>query len=176
MHSYSKTKRKHDFLIGMLVFIGVAVLVAGLVFAIRFKPEIMDKNQIAGVPGDLSDENGYTSYSATGVATVSLCCAPSYDGQTADLYLVNPAENQVLLKAEFYSVKAVVNSTSGETTFLPDQLIGETGYIRPGNYVRQVRLKNLPKDQDTKVMIKICTMIEDSGQSNGFFYIRTIIS
>lgn len=175
MHTYSKTKQKHDILIGMIAFAVVAVLVTGLVFAIRYKPEIMDQNQVAGVPGELPEKNAYTSYSAAGVATVSLCCAPSYDGKNAELYITNPAENKVLLKAELYTVKAVENGSNGEITFLPDQLIGETGYIRPGNYVRQVCLKNVPKDRNSKIMIKICTRIEESGQSNGFFYIRTAV-
>lgn len=175
MHTYSRTKRKHDLLIGMLIFVCISVLTAGLVFAIRFSPDIMDRNQVAGVPADLPTENGYTAYSAAGVATVSLCCVPSYDGKNADVYLTNHAENQALVKAEFYSVKTVDNGTGGEVV-LPDQLIGETGYIRPGSYVRQVRLKNLPKGENSKIMIKICTMLEDSGRSNGFFYIRTTIS
>ena len=176
MQTYSITQRKRNILIGGLILLAAIVLVAGFVLALNFKPDIMDPNQIAGAPENLPAGTGYTSYSAAGVATVSLCCAPSYDGRIADVYLTNPADSKVLIKAEFYTVKESRNETTGEITYLPDGQIGETGYIRPGAYVRQVRLKHFPAGQNGRLMIKISTMIESTRESNGFFYIRTTVS
>ena len=176
MHTYSKTQQKRNLLIGGSVLLAAIVLVAGFVLALNFKPDIMDPNQIAGAPENLPAETGYTSYSAAGVATVSLCCAPSYDGRIADVYLTNPADSEVLIKAEFYTVRESRNETTGEVTYLPDAMVGKTGYLRPGSYIRQVRLKHFPAGQNGRLMIKISTMIEETRESNGFFYIRTTVS
>ena len=105
------------------------------------------------------------------MCNVSLCCEPAFDGKKADIFLTNPEENEVLIKASFYTVKTVVSSETGKVTYLPGELLGETGFIHPGTYVKSVSLGNISSDSETVVMVKISTIFEDTRRSNGLFYI-----
>lgn len=98
------------------------------------------------------------------------------DAGYASIYLTSPADNDVLIRAELYSVKTVYDESTGQATFLPDKLLGKTGFIRPGTYVEKVRVKGLRSGENTKVMVKISTMYEESGTSKGIFYIRTTVN
>ena len=91
------------------------------------------------------------------------------------ILLTNPADNDVLIRAELYSVKTVYNAETGQATFLPDKLLGRTGFIHAGTFVEKVKVKRLRSGEETKVMVKISTMYEDTRTSKGIFYIRTTV-
>ena len=175
MHRYSFTQMKKTLLIGGGCVLLVALLVGGMIFAFSLKPQIYEKNALEGAPQGLPESVGYVSYESDGVCKVTLACTPDFDGSIAKVYLTSPAENSVLIKAEFYSVQ-VVTQSDGSADFLPDEKLGETGFLRPGTYVEDVKLKGLTAGTENRVFVKIATMNEDSGTSNGVFYIRTVIS
>ena len=58
---------------------------------------------------------------------------------------------------------------------LPDKLLGRTGFIHAGTFVEKVKVKGLRSGEETKVMVKISTMYEDTRTSKGIFYIRTTV-
>ena len=175
MHVFSKTKLKKDIIIALAIFSVLAVVVAGFVFAIAMEPKIIDKNETAGEPQNQSDIRGYAAYEAPDVCKVKICCEPTLDKGYASVWLTNTADNDVLVRAELYSVKSVYNAETGQTTFLPDKLLGKSGFIHPGTYVEKVRVKGLKAGEATKVMVKISTMYEDTRKSKGIFYIRTTV-
>ena len=175
MHSFSKTKLKKDILIVLAVLAVVAVLVTGMILIIRMEPKMIDKNETAGEPQDQSAIAGYVAYEAPDVCKVKICCEPTLNGGYASIWLTNPADNDVLVRAELYSVKTVYNTETGQATFLPDKLLGKTGFIRPGTFVEKVKVKGLRSGEETKVMVKISTMYEDTRTSKGIFYIRTTV-
>ncbi|HBF15546.1 MAG TPA: hypothetical protein DDW30_07695 [Clostridiales bacterium] len=175
MHRYSMTQMKKLVLIGAACLLLVAAVVAGLVFAALFKPEIYEKQAVDGAPQGLPESYGYVAYETDGVCKVLLACTPAFDGKYASINLTNPEENGVLLKAELYSVK-VVQTSDGKADFAPDKKLGETGFLRPGTYVETVKLSGLTAGEENRVLVKIATMNEENRTSNGFFYIRTTIS
>ena len=64
---------------------------------------------------------------------------------------------------------------SGQGSFLPDKLLGKTGFIHPGTYVEKVKVRGVRAGVETKIMVKISTMYEDTQMSKGIFYIRTTV-
>ena len=171
MYSFRKTQLKRELLIGLGVVLALLAAVAVFVAALLAEPDIIDANETVGAPSGLSEKDGYVSYGAEGVCNVSLCCEPAFDGKKADIFLTNPEENEVLIKASFYTVKTVVSSETGKATYLPGELLGETGFIHPGTYVKSVSLGNISSGSETVVMVKISTIFEDTRRSNGLFYI-----
>ena len=176
MYSFSKTQLKREIFIGSVIVLALIVAVSVFVAAMLAEPDIIDQNEIVGAPSGLSEDDGYVSYGAAGVCNVSLCCEPAFDGKKADIFLTNPQENEVLVKASFYTVKTVVNQATGKASYIPDKLLGETGYIHPGTYVKSITLKNVPSGSATAVMVKISTIFEDTRLSNGIFYVFMSIS
>lgn len=175
MHRYSQTQMKKMVLIGAACVLVVAALVTGMVFALRIKPQIYEKQALDGAPENLPESYGYVSYESEGVCKVTLACTPEFDGKYAKINLTNPEENDVLLRAELYTAKQVQNS-DGTIDFMPDKKLGETGFLRPGTYVESVKLSGLTAGSATRVFVKIATMNEEDRTSNGFFYIRTTVS
>lgn len=175
MHSLSKTKLKRDLRIAFAVIAAFLLVLVGFILIIRMEPRIIDKNETAGEPQNQSAIDGYVAYEAPDVCKVKICCEPTVEGGYAQIYLTNPEGNDVLIRAELYSVKTVYNSETGQASFLPDKLLGKTGFIHAGTYVKDVKVKGLRSGEETKVMVKISTMYEDSRKSNGVFYIRTTV-
>ena len=163
-----------------LILIILAVLAAGLAFSAFFlmlhiSPSLLDKNRLSGVPSDIPEEQGYRSYSAEGVCDVALCGNPLIDGKSVRLLLTNPESNTVWLRAEIYSVSFTYDTSGNITAASPDKKLGESGFIRPGEYVETVSLSRKLKEDKVYVMIKIATYVEETGTSNGYFYINTAL-
>lgn len=175
MHAFSRTKLKRDALLALAVAAVAAFLVVGFVLILRMEPRLIDEHETPGEPPNAAEIRGYTAYAAPDVCQVRLCGEPTLDGGYANLYLTNPAANDVLLCAELYSVKVVKNGQTGQQSFQPDKLIGKTGFLHPGTYVQKVKVKGIRQGEENWVMVKISTMFEDSRMSNGFFYIRMTV-
>lgn len=175
MHSYSKTKLKKDLRIALIILAVVAIVAVAFVLIIRMEPQVIDKNETPGEPPDASSITGYVAYETPDVCKVKICCEPDLEGGYAFIYLTSPSDNDVLIRAELYSVKTVYDEQSGQATFLPDKLLGKTGFIHPGNYVEKVKVSGIRAGEETKVMVKISTMYEESRTSKGIFYIRTTV-
>ena len=88
---------------------------------------------------------------------VSLCGKLGADGT---VFLTNPKENTVWLKLRVLDEKGNIQ--------------GETGLIRPGEYVRSVLLENVPKDGST-IALKIMAYQPDTYFSEGAATLNTKI-
>ena len=153
----------------------VSVSIALFVCMLGVKPALFDENSMAGAPEDIAKENGYTNFRAEGVCDVILCGNPVITGKTAKFYLTNPAQNTVCIRAEIYAADLAYDSAGNITDAKPGKLLGKSGFIRPGEYVEDIVLKKGLKADSVRVMIKIATYDEESGASNGFFYVNTIL-
>ena len=139
-------KRKHTKLIWLsaaLCILCVAAMACALYYTsqpqIRFIPPDFDPTAVAGVP-DLTPEDGYSALD-TGVYSFSISgILDLKDGKT-DLWLTNHAENENVW------IKVVVKDKN-------DNELGETGLVRPGEYVQSVQFKNPPtKNTDVKLVV-----------------------
>ena len=134
-----------------------------------------ESTPFTGVPAALPEEYGYTFYMPQGYnAAAQVCGNPKIEGRDVYLYLTNPIQNPCQMRAEVFTVKAGVDS-SGKQTFLPDKLLGRTGFIHPGTYVEKVTLDKELSDGDTPVYIKIALRDDETGQSLGSFLVGTTL-
>ncbi len=177
MRSFCYTSFKRTLIIVVVSVLIVAVAVLAFVFMLGVKPELLDKNRVPGLPSDLPEEQGYRSYSAANICDVALCGNPLIDGKEVKLYLTNPASNDVWIRAEIYSVSFTYDLSGKVTAASPDKKLGESGFIKPGEYLESVCLSHKLEGDDSGVyvMIKIATYIEETATSNGFFYVNTVL-
>lgn len=127
----------------------LAVLAVGMIVVLclpksngtaEFTPPPFDENAVSGIP-EVAEELGYSSPYKEGMAyRFSVCGNVMTEGSDAVVYLTNPAENEVWLKLR-------VLDGNGKT-------LGETGLIRPGEYVRCVALSAVPP-AGTRIILKI---------------------
>lgn len=146
----------------------LAVLAAGMIAALclpkssssEFTPPPFEENAAAGVP-EVAEELGYSSPYKEGMSyRFSVCGNVTTEGQSAVVYLTNPAENTVWMKVRLLDGSGAV--------------LGESGLIKPGEYVRAIAL-TAPVAEGTKVKLKIMGYEPETYLSAGAVTLNTAI-
>ena len=126
----------------------------------EFTPPPFEENAVSGVP-EVPENLGYSSPYKEGMAyRFSVCGNVTAEGENAVVYLTNPAENSVWLKLR-------VLDESGK-------MLGETGLIRPGEYVRCVKLSSVPP-AGAKITLKIMGYEPETYHSAGSATLSTVM-
>lgn len=139
-------KRKHTKLVWLSAALCV-MCIAAMAFAlyysaqtqVRFVPPDFDPAAVTGMP-NLTSEDGYSALN-TGVYIFSISgVLDLVDGKT-DLWLTNHADNEkAWLKVVMKDMK--------------NQKLGETGLLRPGEYVQSMQITNPPAETcDVKLVV-----------------------
>lgn len=148
---------------GIICFICVAVMIFVLIQGprqeIRFTPPPFEETAVAGVP-PLTDADGYKPVDAQ-VYKFALCGELMLENGKTDIWLTNDAENEVWLKA-------VLKDAEGAE-------LGETGLIRPGEYVQSIRLAT-ELEQTTDVMIVVMGYEPETYYSMGNVTLYTMLT
>lgn len=131
-------------LIGVLVVVTIVMIVALSISKkekeAQFQPPAMERAAKEGVP-QVSEELGYTELYREGMAyRVSVCGVVTMEGKDAVVYFTNAESNEKYLKLRVLDEN--------------DQVLGETGLLKPGEYVRGVTLKE-ELAAGTKIKLKI---------------------
>lgn len=118
--------------------------------AVEFVPPPFEKTAQQGTP-TVPEALGYGQLDAK-TFQASLCSRMTVQDGKADVYLTNPKENEVWMKLR-------VLSDQGKT-------LGETGLIRPGEYLKSVTFTT-PPSEGTSVTLKIMTYEPELYYSTG---------
>ncbi|MBQ8835610.1 MAG: hypothetical protein IJ001_11925 [Oscillospiraceae bacterium] len=155
-------KQKKNYILPLAAVL-CAVSLAVMVFALtrqevqtkmgEFTPPPFDSAAVVGTP-TVPDGLGYNELDCQ-VYKVSLCGKPTADG---DIYLTNPESNEVWLKVRILDVGG--------------NILGETGLVRPGEYVQTVALTTIPKS-GTPITLKIMAYEPDTYYSAGAASLNT---
>lgn len=160
-------RQKHLLLLAaVLCAAALAVMIAVLAFGAgkgagqaEFTPPSFDPSAVQGTP-DVPDGLGWEELDAQAFKA-SVCGAVVLDGNQADVWLMNQAENAVWLKLR------VLNEAGNA--------LGETGLIKPGEYVRSVAFDTLPRDGDP-VTLKLMAYEPDTYYSAGSVSLKTTVT
>lgn len=162
-----KKKQKKNYILPLAAVLCVLSL-AVMVFALtrqepqtvmgEFTPPPFESTAAHGSP-TVPDGLGWKELDAE-VYQVGICGKFIPKGNTADIWLTNPENNTVWLKVR-------VLDENGNT-------LGETGLVRPGEYVQSVRLDTVPK-AGTPIVLKIMAYQPDTYYSEGAVSLNTTI-
>ena len=119
----------------------------------EFTPPPFDTAAVVGIP-DVPDGLGYSELDCK-VYKVSLCGKLGADGQ---IWLTTPESNEVWLKVRILDAKG--------------NILGETGLVRPGEYVQTVALTTIPKS-GTPITLKIMAYEPETYYSAGAASLNT---
>ena len=164
-----KKKQKNNYILPLAAVLCVLSL-AVMVFALtrqeeiptemgEFTPPPFESTAAHGSP-TVPDGLGWQELDAK-VYKVGICGKFIPDGNTADVWLTNPVSNTVWLKVR-------VLDENGN-------ILGETGIIKPGEYVQSVTLNTVPK-VGTPIVLKIMAYQPDTYYSEGAVSLNTTIS
>lgn len=139
------------FAVALVVMI-VALCIPGEPKKGEFVPPAFEPAAVAGVPR-VSEDSGYTELYKEGMAyRVSVCGIPAIDGQSLTVYFTNTEGNEKYLKLR------VLDEDGG--------MLGETGLLKPGEYVERVELKK-ELAAGTKIKLKIMGYEPETYESAG---------
>lgn len=122
----------------------------------EFTPPPFDAAAVVGTPA-VPDGLGWQELDAVGYKA-GICGKFIPDGNTADVWLTNPESNTVWLKVRVLDEK-------GNT-------LGETGLIKPGEYVQTVTMTSVPKS-GTPITLKIMAYEPETYYSAGAVTLNT---
>ena len=126
----------------------------------EFVPPAFDGAAVTGMP-DVPEGRGWSPLTAGDAFVAYVCGEVIAVGQTADVYFTSPASNTVFLKLRVLDER--------------DNVIGETGLIKPGEYVKSVELTRIP-ESGADIKLKIMAYEPDTYFSAGAASLKTKIS
>lgn len=146
--------------VGLICLISVVFMVFSLSKdpSPAFVPPPFDASAQSGVPS-VPEDLGYGEVDAK-VFRVSVCGVIQAQDGFADLWLTNPAENDLWLKVRMLDAQ-------GKT-------LGETGLIKPGEYVQSVSLAETPPP-NAEITLKIMSYEPETYASAGAVSLNTTI-
>jgi hypothetical protein len=147
--------KKEITLLGVLAALAAALLIVLLtredeIIVNDFVPPAFDSAAVSGLPVGVDTSIYGTLILADGIA-VSLYSAPTVTDGTAQVYFASPASNTAWVRLRLLDAQGV--------------LLGETGLLRPGEYVESLILQTPPKA--AQVIAKILTYEPDTYYSMG---------
>lgn len=126
----------------------------------EFVPPTFDASAVEGTP-EVPEGLGYSAPFQEGMAyRFAVCGNVTMDGRQALVYFTNPAENETWTKLRIYDESGNV--------------LGETGLIKPGEYVQYVEL-NKELASGTPIKLKIMGYEPDTYLSAGSVVLNTQI-
>ena len=128
----------------------------------QFVPPSFDANAVAGVPDIAEGEKGYSVLDARGVYQVGVCGVVAVQGDKADVWFTSPAENTVWLKLR------VQDRQTGA-------ILGETGLIKPGEYVQSITFFEAPA-AGTAIVLRVMSYEPETYYSRGEVTLNTTAS
>lgn len=139
----------------------VAVLaVACALAALAMAAALLHHPQAAAVTGTPAAPEGYGTVDAPAY-TVALCGAPAVQEGAAQLWFTNPGQNTVWLKVRIYTPDGI--------------LLGESGLLKPSQYVQAVALSPVP-DAGTSIVLKVMAYEPDTYHSAGAVTLNTALA
>ena len=128
----------------------------------QFVPPAFDPAAVAGDHGVAEGTNGYSVLDARGVYKVGVCGVVKIVENKADVWFTSPAENTVWLKLR------VQDKQTGK-------ILGETGLIKPGEYVQSITFFEAPA-AGTSIVLRVMSYEPDTYYSKGEVTLNTTAS
>lgn len=150
-------------IVAVLCFISILVMIVTLCSSKEkkgaFVPPAFESMAQVGTP-TVPEDLGWSELDAQAFQ-VSVCGKFVVNDNTADVWLTNPKENTVWLKLRVLDTEGTI--------------LGETGLLKPGEYVRCITLQTVPKE-GTPIVLKLMAYQPDTYYSEGTVTLNTIVS
>lgn len=146
-----------------------AVAVLGMILALTldgrqeiekpaFTPPPFEVSAVVGAP-DVPAGMGYSEFDAK-LFKASVCGEVNVVDGLADIYLTNPESNTAWIKLRVLDGKG--------------NILGETGLIKPGEYVKSVAFTSVP-ESGVKIVLKIMAYEPNTYHSAGSASLNTVL-
>lgn len=147
----------------LLLFIILATLILSAVACEKepeFVPPPFDEAAQSGTP-EVPEGLGWSEINANDLYRVSVCGVVKVNDGKADIYFTNPEANNVWLKLRILDAEG--------------NILGQTGLIKPGEYVQSIAFDKAPKAGDS-ISMKVMGYEPETYYSAGAVSLNTVVS
>lgn len=147
----------------LLLFIILATLILSTVACEKepeFVPPPFDEAAQSGTP-EVPEGLGWSEINANDLYRVSVCGVVKVNDGKADIYFTNPEANNVWLKLRILDAEG--------------NILGQTGLIKPGEYVQSIAFDKAPKAGDS-ISMKVMGYEPETYYSAGAVSLNTVVS
>lgn len=163
-----KTKAKNYILpaAAVICVVSIVVMIAALAAGgktgqVEFTPPPFETNAQTGTP-EVPENLGYSQIYQDGMGFSAWVCGNvTLNRNSADVYFTNPETNTVWLKLRIYDEAG--------------SILGETGLLRPGEYVQSVKFDPVPEN-GAGIRLKIMAYEPETYYSAGAVSLNTAVS
>ena len=155
---------KKKIILGILCAVcclSVAVMIFTIISTLKkretFTPPALDLAAITGTP-EVPENLGYSPLEVEQFFKAYVCGKLTANGSYVDVYFTSPETNAVWLLLRVTDEKG--------------KILGETGIIRPGEYVKTLKLKTVP-DKEANVKLNIIAYQPETYTSMGTVGLNT---
>lgn len=127
----------------------------------QFVPPAFDATAVQGAHDVQEGQRGYSVLDARGVYKVGICGMIVVEENKAEVWFTNDAENNVWLKLR-------VQDKSGN-------ILGETGIVKPGEYVKEISFTTAPAAGDA-IVLRVMSYEPETYYSKGEVTLNTVAS
>lgn len=162
MQPVEPKRRRFLLILGLVCAAAIVMMLAVLIGrpeTAAFTPPPFDPAAQSGTPQELPETLAYSTLDAQAY-TLAVCAAPVVQENAAQLWFTNPAQNSVWLKVRVYTADG--------------DLLGESGLLKPGEYVQAVALDPVPA-QSTPIVLKVMAYEPDTYHSAGAVTLNTTL-
>ena len=125
-----------------------------------FEKPPFEQSAIQGTP-EPPESAGYQLFYQEGAEfKAGLCGRLQFEDDAAEVYFTNPKENTVYLKLRIFDEE--------------EEMIAETGLIKPGEYLKNITLQEVP-DSGDNIKMKVMTYDPETYTSVGSYTMATTI-
>lgn len=160
-----KTAKENRLLIGAAVLCVIALVVMTAALAANtiqkqkeFTPPPFEAAAVSGTP-DVPEGLGWSELDAQAFKA-AVCGVITAEDGSADVWLTNPETNEVWLKLRVLDLEGTV--------------LGETGLIRPGEYVQSVAFTEVP-ESGSALALKLMAYEPETYYSAGAVTLNTVM-
>lgn len=125
----------------------------------RFVPPDFERAAQTGVP-QIPDSAGYMPLEVEKGFGAGVNGKLTVEDAKTDIWLTSPEDNTVWIKLRIYAEDG--------------RMLGETGILKPGEYVQSVKLSDIPKDTED-VTLKLMAYTPDTWYSAGAAELHTVL-
>ena len=109
-----------------------------------------DQNAVSGLPQDVDEKLAYNQLKVKEGYEISVAGKPGLTDNELFIYLTNDGKNEIYIKARVYK---------------NNKIIGETGLIKPNEFIEKLKVSSLKKGDD--IVLKIMGYEKETYQSAG---------
>ncbi|MBR0423732.1 MAG: hypothetical protein IJJ04_03775 [Clostridia bacterium] len=134
------------------------------IYSKKYNPPPMETASVEGVPEIANEDWGYSPFGIDPEFRLKVCGEPEIDGNDVNIYLTSMNTNKVIMRCVLVSEDE------------PEKVLAESGTIKPGTYLKSIKLKEDLKSGSHGAILKVVAYDPETYFSKGTANLKIVLN